>query len=276
MNLSQILQISKGLPPDNLHDMLFARKLPAVTTETVSGYPCVLTRSLAGNVRKYRIYGNENGVGELVTEGGYSGKYVIPVVTGGKNLFNGSDKHDAYITAKIGETNNYISSTSTDTFEKCVYVEKNKKYTISWNIGKPVSSNQRGSSIVDDNGIVLWFNEGFIRFDSNNKLRSFTAPVTGWLCLVLDKNCTDIQIETGETATEYESYCKPSTTNIYLDKPLETDEILKYPENVLEHSDGTVETVILPEIPTFNGTTIITTSTEIQPSDMEITYKARK
>ena len=40
--------------------------------------------------------------------------------------------------------------------------------------------------------------------------------------------------------------------------------------------NSTAESLTLPEIPTFDGTTIITTDTEIQPSNMEITYKARK
>lgn len=47
-----------------------------------------------------------------------------------------------------------------------------------------------------------------------------------------------------------------------------------YIEYVL--AEPTTETINLPEIPTFDGTTIITTDTEIQPSNIEITYKARK
>lgn len=66
------------------------------------------------------------------------------------------------------------------------------------------------------------------------------------------------------------------TTDIYLDEPLKTGEILKFPANVIVHADGTEETVILPEIPTFYGTTIISIDTEIQPSDMKIIYKSRR
>lgn len=86
----------------------------------------------------------------------------------------------------------------------------------------------------------------------------------------------DIQIEVGSESTAYEPYKEPVITNIYLDETLKASEILKYPENVLIHADGTEETVILPEIPTFNGTTVITTDTEVKPSNMEITYKARR
>lgn len=41
-------------------------------------------------------------------------------------------------------------------------------------------------------------------------------------------------------------------------------------------AESTTEPISIPSIPTFDGTTIITTDTEIQPSNMEITYKAKK
>lgn len=39
---------------------------------------------------------------------------------------------------------------------------------------------------------------------------------------------------------------------------------------------STTEPISLPSIPTFDGTTVISTDIEIQPSNMEIKYKARK
>ena len=69
---------------------------------------------------------------------------------------------------------------------------------------------------------------------------------------------------------------EPFITNIYLKEPLKTGDILKYPENVLERSSGTTESVSLPKIPTFSVTTIITADTEIEPANMEITYKSRR
>lgn len=69
---------------------------------------------------------------------------------------------------------------------------------------------------------------------------------------------------------------EPITTHIYLKESLKTGDVLRYPENVLEHSNGTIDSVSLPKIPTFSGTTIISTDTEVEPSDMEITYKSRR
>ena len=41
-------------------------------------------------------------------------------------------------------------------------------------------------------------------------------------------------------------------------------------------AEPTTENLALPKIPTFNGTTIITTDTEVESSDIEITYKGTK
>lgn len=41
-------------------------------------------------------------------------------------------------------------------------------------------------------------------------------------------------------------------------------------------AEPTTEPISIPTIPTFDGTTVISTNTEIQPSSMEITYKAKK
>ena len=75
---------------------------------------------------------------------------------------------------------------------------------------------------------------------------------------------------------------EPVTTNIFLDKPLyKGDYITKDKSGGRVHrewgvDEPTTESIDLPEIPTFKGTTIIETATEIPPSNIETTYKARK
>ena len=71
---------------------------------------------------------------------------------------------------------------------------------------------------------------------------------------------TNIQLEQNTTASDYEPYHEPITTNIYLDEPLGAGQSINYKK------DG------LPTIPTFKGTSIISTDTTIQPSNVEITY----
>lgn len=85
-----------------------------------------------------------------------------------------------------------------------------------------------------------------------------------------------IQLELSAESTAYEPYRTPITTDISLNNPLKIGDILKYPEGVIEHSDGTKESISLPQIPTFSGTTIISTDIEVEPSDIEITYKSRR
>lgn len=268
MNLHRILKISKGIPPENLHDMLFVRKNMKnnTLTSTVSGYPCILENSVVGNVRKYRIYGNGNGVGNLTAEGEYSGKYCIPVVCGGKNLF---DKNASY-TISVTTYNYTIGN-----------LDPEKYYTCSTNFQKTVltASVYFGGGQSNLNGV--WSGEsktfkpninGEISVYIRYKEADDATPV---IDDILNGSIT-VMVEEGSTATEYESYQTPVTTNIYLHKPLETGDILKYPENITEHADGTSEKVILPEVPTFEGTTVISTDTEIKPSDIKITYKVRK
>lgn len=90
MNLHRILQISKGLPPDSLHDMLFARKLSTRPTETVtvSGYPCVLENSAGKPVVDYKIYGNTVQDGTPMPDNPVEVKSVGDKT---KNLFNEND-----------------------------------------------------------------------------------------------------------------------------------------------------------------------------------------
>lgn len=73
------------------------------------------------------------------------------------------------------------------------------------------------------------------------------------------ESISNLQIEYGYTATDYEPYHE-TTTNIYLDEPLGEGQSINYKR------DG------LPPIPTFKGTSIISADTTIQPSNAEITY----
>ena len=82
MNIYNILRVSKRLPPESLRNILISRKT-GVKTNIVSGYPCILNNSYAGTVKRYSIEGNSGGVGK--TE---DNKYVIPIISNGKNWFD--------------------------------------------------------------------------------------------------------------------------------------------------------------------------------------------
>lgn len=253
--------------------------------KTVSGYPCTLDKSNGKPVTSYKIYGNtvqndtptpENpvevqSVGEPVTEGENSGKYEIPVVCRGKNLFDKSvDEWEIGVLGDDGINTGSVASHYTINF---IRVISGAEYTWS------------GISRTTEMSVRVYF------YDNNKKWigRTPAYPSEAVISIMVPDNCTYIrlqahsdipidywQFELGAEATEYEPYYEPVRTSIFLDKPLETGEVLKFPENVFVRSDGTQETIILPGISTLAGTTIVEVHTEIQPSDMEITYKSRR
>lgn len=275
-NLHEILKIKNGLPAKNLHNLLYARKFTGnsgnIQKKTATGYPCILENSAGKTVIKYRIYGNENCVGNLVESGVNSGKYEIPVVCRGKNLFNNIWEQGQYVDG-VWQADNLVRATG-----DWIKVQGGKQYTMSINDGLEIGAFINFNYFDADKqwlGNRTTLNMSVFPNDSH-EITLFTLPenaeyarltvrpykdISGYITPQMAENLK-VQFEEGETATGYEPYYEPVTTSIFLDKPLESGEILKYPENKS-----------LPQIPTFEGTTIIETATEIPPSDMEITYR---
>lgn len=281
MNLNEVLKVSKGLPPDSLHNLLFARKLANPLEEvTVSGVPPLTLENSAGKpVVDYRIYGNsvqndtptpENSVlvqsvGDLITEGEHTGMYKIPIVTSGKNLLN------------LEKLRTSTETNPVPAYKLTLRLKPNTRYTVSSDV--PYNIGAAGTVYFNGNTFA---NVGVYK---NNPITQ-TTDNNGTIYILVVKNRDYekdvisgkyyLMLEEGTTTSPYEAYHNPITTSIYLDEPLETSEILKYPENIFLHADGTKETITLPKIPTFSGTNVITINTEIPPFNMEITYKARK
>ena len=245
---------------------------------TVSGIPpltlpdCVDTES----VINYTISGN--GVGDYDES---TGKHKIPVVCSGKNLFD--------YKRFCAEYNPYVNNDNgkaipNDTFlgEKCfsipVYNYTNFKYlnnysfkentSYTFNCEIAMSYGNRESLLMSS--ILIFYTDGtytsirttvynnqFIRgtaiTDANKTVDYVRMNSIATSCRVYIKN---MQIEESTTATDYEPYVEPVTTNIYLDEPLAEGETLKNPI----------------KLPTFKGTTIYSIDTEVQPSNMEATY----
>lgn len=84
-----------------------------------------------------------------------------------------------------------------------------------------------------------------------------------------------IQLEVNNAITDIEPYVEPITTNIYLDEPLTTNDYLHYKKQELS-KNGVITNIELPNIPTFEGTTVSETLTEILPSNMEVVYKGKE
>ncbi len=289
MNLNEILKIQKGLPPSDLHSLLFARKLINFQETTVTGYPCVLENSAGKPVINYKISGNivqnstpspENpvevhGVGDLITEGENSGKYVIPVVTKSAN-------HNPI------NTSIYLS----EPLYKGDYISKDKsggKVHRAWGV-KVLEGSKDEGIVLATSPMNTWLRYPFGIYISNLKI-DYGANTQ----MYSDKMINNTTSENTTSANEYMTFRKTvdATTRVWLFVPLkilgdeEPNANTAIEKFKLWLSDNpltiyyplatpTEESIELPEIPTFDDTTIIETATEIQPENMEITYKSRR
>lgn len=229
MNFHEILKVKKGLPAENLHSLLFARKLAGNSEifqeETATGYPCILENSAGKPIINYKIYGNsvQNGtpspdnpvevqsVGTLITEGENSGKYEITVVCRGKNLFNknglfldGYLKFDGEISGGNDwkTTNYYIKCSGTVTVSTPHGLGTNP-YLVCYDIDKNfLGAVLSGGGTLQEKTVNLLPETYFIKIS----------------CRTIALN--SYQLEIGENATEYEPYKEPVRTSIILDEPL--------------------------------------------------------
>ena len=286
MNLWEILKTSKGLPPPDLETLLFARKISGqavggstLKTLTVSGYPCVLEGSAGMPVLDYKIYGNsvqegtpspENpvevkSVGDLVTEGEYAGKYKIPVVVSAEN--NIQKTTNIYLNEPLRKIGDYADVID---FERGVVERNTIEYVFT-------GDEPFGHASSDENRAVGSLIFGDIRDISVFFSNMFHAPPyenTEYNRIVLTKGWLYVSLSYELIGGSYYDSDDTKIANIvnWLKERYESGN----PLTVVATHKSTTEPISIPSIPTFDGTTIIQTNTEIQPSNMEIKYKARK
>lgn len=247
-------------------------------------YPLSIVSKRKGNLKDYRIYGTENGVGKIVTDGEYAGKYKVPVTVRGKNFINKDnititpknrrlyEKNGDLITIQGNEgASQYASSGGTLQFEFSDTYPSGKKYTFSIYVTL-LEEGIWGTGMRIYAGAPSSFQDKTFTFSSNpigvRKKLKFTSDFTNGIkgCVFRLNGCKwlieidTLQLENGDTATECEPYIEPQIVNIYLDEPLETGEVVQ------QSVDG------LPSLPQFKGTTIYEVQTEVPPSGMEVCY----
>ena len=180
-------------------------------------------------------------VGEYDSE---TGKYKIPVTARGKNLFDkSSDKINGFATKTLDNdgnividggsgTGNYISANFVIPNWECL-IGKTLTISGSWIVSDlnkgaiRIQYNRNGSAVGTVFGVLN--DSGGVKTTSEITAPSQDGDV---LCVYLYANTngtmsqnatvtyTNIQLETGSTATDYEPYHAPITTNLYLDEPL--------------------------------------------------------
>lgn len=293
MNLWELLKVSKGLPPPELETLLLARKISgkssgsSTTTLTANGYPCTLENSAGFPAVGYKIYGNsiQNGtpspdnpvevqsVGEPVFAKLYDSDgfrladsddyklcsqdvagYCIPVVTSGVN--RESLITNIYLDEPLRKIGDYADVID---FERGVVERKIKKVVFDgsddeqWLYYSQTGVSQKyiitaivgGSAVLSDKLKSISVNQRPNEYDSI--FSGGTPP------------CIAINSEIPNSSVEWRNWLSENPITAYY--------VLAEP---------TTENLALPKIPTFNGTTIITTDTEVEPSDIEITYKSRR
>ena len=141
-------------------------------------------------------------VGELVTEGEYTGKYKIPVRARGKNLLSINEAE--FTTIQRINFENPLAAGA---------------YTISGIMKSERTDNYMLIRIM--NGSVQLGAEGFIHGITGRQNRSFTTTDNN---AANSKNVkatmSEFMLEKDSTVTPYEPYIEPQTFNIYLDEPL--------------------------------------------------------
>jgi hypothetical protein len=204
--------------------------------------------------------------------------YKIPVRAKGKNMVKPVDgtygKNNTGATVKDGQIiiHNIEPVNAGSTFAAyeipCEFIqgEIGKTYVMCWGNGVKISD--KGNSRLqiefeDGTKKTLYGNWG-----ASNRIKfTLTSLITKVLITIavvdtgiyLETPFT-IQLEEGEVVSDYEPYVEPITTNIYLDEPLASGEVISYPKDDV------------PRLPTFKGTTVLEIDTDIQPSNMEVSY----
>lgn len=233
-------------------------------------YPCVITSAKTGNVKDYRIWGAEGGVGDA--DG--SGNYVVPIVVRGKNYFD---------LAKVPFSNN-----STEKYKNGIKASKTStsnrgdKIPITLPTDKTIYMSM---DVVDSQigGSAARVTMGF--YDkSNNLVRSTNVTSTKahkTYSFTLSEEVSYIQFYFQSSASNnavgdyvtidnimlrtegedvWEAYIKPQTVEVICPIFLEAG------THIQKSLDG------LPDLPQFKGTTIYETKTTVAPSGIEVQY----
>lgn len=139
--------------------------------------------------------------------------YKVPAVVNGKNLFDGELLQGYY----TDSTMSTLTATTSNYRTIKIYLKKGN-YTLSSSINLLIirfitsqvyQSNPQGMNTTNNFTFEVE-NDGYISLAFRNENNET------W------DNSTNLQIEIGNIATDYETYIEPTTTNIYLDNPIRT------------------------------------------------------
>ena len=224
-------------------------------------YPLSIQSAKECDVKNYRIYGAEGGVGEYDTT---AGKYKIPVVISTANLLDLSEIKNSY-TSRYGEYGiKHIRGAETNGgYRFPVNLTAGTTIYLSYKFVDSGGSNTSNRVYLrayptDGGGTV-----GMVSSGDHVKGKDYVKKIT------LAKDIKQVEFY-AQYAWEVGSYFTldnvkltteaPITVDIYLDAPLGAGEIIQ------QSVDG------LPSLPQFKGTTVYEVDTQVKPSGIEVCY----
>ena len=267
-----------------------AYKIKSIPHTALSGNPIAITDALADEQPlKMRVYGD--GIGDL-----NNGKYEIPIKITGKNMFdiskitkfvagNYSTNMNSYFT----KTDNIITSniglygmsaywydskikfpTGTYTLSADFMADKdsgNKNVSLGFRI---LSDSSYKNKTFTVNNYRTWerFSYTFEVGTESDIIPLIQAVGEAGDYTNLKIKIKNVQIEQGDTATEYEPYLE-HTAAAMLDTPLSDGE---YIDLASKKRNGETDITVNGNITLFDGANNITCQTEISPSKLEVSY----
>lgn len=247
---------------NSLQDFVNWKLTHADKTAEAEGYPLVLENCKTNKkMKQLLVYGNGDGVGDLDADG----KYKIPVIQRGINLFdvktypftNGQVIY--YHSGSLGSVSGYGAT---------------KDYILCTDLqGKNISINHTKGANV---GIAFYdelksYMSG-VRYANATSI-TVTVPLNAvYYRFSVDVNYIDeIQVQLGSTVTPYEPYVKPITTNVFLNESLKDGEYIDFRSKKVVR--GLLDEAIECSLPKLTSkTTIIEVDTSILPSNMRGKY----
>ena len=223
----------------------------------------------ATEYEKYTVYG----VGDKTNIDDELYRYKIPLVNSGKNLipypYASTTKTVNGVTyTDNGDGSVTVSGTATDYSDfifKIMSIAPNTTFTFSKNQSDDAANITFTLRQLDENKALIGTD---IFLMPTVVTHTFTTIENARYITIACKRDENIEckgtykpmLELGDTATEYEPYRAPYTTNVYHSAPLKDGDSISY------KADG------LPELQLYKGENNITADTEVAPSTIDIKY----
>ena len=279
-------------------------------TGSAEGVPLVMENCVKNKkMKQFEVYGSDLGVGELITDNSdvNYGKYKMPVVVKGKNIFEptgvsaGGIKNDGTLMLK-GSYGTTIDSTdftdnrvvvtqvANESYGSSAYQNgyfnflipeliEGKRYTLSFDmniINNPLNATSFAVYYSTSKSISLQ-----LSLTSQYKLTFPYTPRTDRpqqievRCGGMSFELSNVMItEEGQDET-FEPYTEHITTNVYLNEPLGSGDVLNFKDKKVSNGYGFKESVEC-DLPTLTGqTSIVEIGTTVAPSNMKGKYIKR-